>query len=103
MDVKVEEELSQNQSSNEEDETDDEPSDEAVDENAMTEKEEEKRGAKEEQQDEKQTPSLNCKNPRAHKPSLKSVRRDHPEDFIIRNLDEGMQLRQIVRRDVALL
>ena len=42
MDVKVDEELPQNQSSHEEGETDDESSDEVVDGNAMTEKEEEK-------------------------------------------------------------
>ena len=51
----------------------------------------------------KQAPSSVGRSSRAHKPSIRSARRDHPEDLIIGNLDEGMKLRQTTRKDVTLL
>ena len=89
MYVRVDEELSPNL---EEEEVDCDSSD-GEDENETVKKEEQ----------EKQDPSSTYKKQWAHKPFIKSARRDNPKYFIMGNLDEGIQVRQTSRRDMALL
>jgi len=97
IEVRVDEELPQDLSNHEEDEIDDDLSDEEQDVNEATENEESEKPA------DRQATSPVRRSSQAHKPSMKFVRRDHPEDLIIGNLDEGMKLRQTARKDLALM
>ena len=97
IEVRVDEELPQDLSNHEEDEIDDDLSDEEQDVNEATENEESEKPA------DRQATSPVRRSSQAHKPSMNFVRRDHPKDLIIGNLDEGMKLRQTARKDLALM
>ena len=49
---------------------------------------------------EEKASTSSVKNSKGPKPSLRTVRRDHPEDLIIGDIDEGMKLRQDPKREI---
>ena len=52
----------------------------------------------------RELPVTTIKTPKGKKLSIKSIRRDHPENLIIGNMDEGMKLRPApLKRNLALL